>query len=331
MQTRVYKVIVGKALNTDTNTLKVGDVALFNQDRMLIKTEEDAINASSVYVGVVDSEFNYTKQDGTIAKQNEIDYSMELKKSGHPTLVVNSNQAPVQQQVAVDFRGVKEAEIIAGHRYVIRIVYKDLDINKYQVTHTYEVIAEEGVDLVTAFIKKINGHKNARVYASNMPYNVVRLYAKPKSDNDGVNSLNEHSMVNMEVSFYKTIPGSLLNNDPIEVPGVKVYTDVEAKPGIGYWKQVRDAEVRNMGYDGHVFTGAYPQIKRKLRVVEGTYYDQVLITTDNPYLSNDNQYIKTTPLTCEVYFGHTTKPEETNFVKFLKAFITGKKADKDQD
>ena len=40
-------------------------------------------------------------------------------------------------------------------------------------------------------------------------------------------------------------------------------------------------------------------------VEEGAAYDYITIENDNLYLSNDNQYIKTTPLTTEVYIKHS--------------------------
>lgn len=332
MQTSVHKVIVGKAFGkssaTEVDKLNVGDIALFNQDRTLIKSEDEALKASAIYVGVVADEFDFTEESGKVTKKKDVDYSMKIDKSGHPTVIANSNRNPIPQQVTIDFTDAKRNHFITGHRYVIKIVYKDYDINKYQISHTYEVIAQEGVDLIKQLIDKINSHPNRRVQAAMFPYDCITLTAMTKSTDKDLDSLNEYDIVDMEVSFYKTIPGSLLNNDPMEVPGVVITTTVPADPGLGHWRQVRDAENRNMGYDGHVFTGAYPQIKRKLRTVPGTYYDQVLITSDNPYLSNDNQYIKTTPMTIEVYVGHDTftKVNDSNFVKCLKAFVTGKKA-----
>ena len=327
MQTSVHKVIVGKDLasNGDISSLKVGDVALFNQDRVLIKSEEDALKAGSIYVGVVDSEFDFTTSAGKVEKKKSIDYSMEIKKSGHPTVVINEFRNKEHQQISIE--GINDADIVAGHRYVVRIVYKDFEINKYQVTNTYEIIAEKDMNLVNAFVKKINSHPNRRVNASNSAHGGLLLTAHNKFYNETLDSLNDHGMINMEVSFYKTIPGALLNNDPVEVPGVTIETVTPGHPGMGYWAQVRDAENRNMGYDGHVFTGAYPQIKQKLKTVKGTQYDQVLITSDNPYLSNDNQYIKTTPMTVEVYFDHKSDLNTQNFVKCVKAFVTGKKAE----
>ena len=82
-------------------------------------------------------------------------------------------------------------------------------------------------------------------------------------------------------------------------------------------------EVRMLGYKGHVFTDAYPAIEPKRNVEEGSTYDYFTIENDNLYLSPDNQYIKTTPLTTEVYIEHNATNKTSVFAKALAAFITG--------
>ena len=102
------------------------------------------------------------------------------------------------------------------------------------------------------------------------------------------------------VQQISTIPGALLSNQPESVPGATIAKTV-GNPGKGYWKQVRDSEFRNSPYKGHVFTDAYPEIRQEMRTVKDAEYDYAIIESDNMYLSNDNQYIKTTPMTVEVY------------------------------
>mgnify|MGYP003616500708 FL=1 len=212
------------------------------------------------------------------------------------------------------------ATIVAGHRYVLRVLYKDIEANNFQFTHTYEVYAEsnEAQKLAEAFVKKINAHKNRRIQAKNAAA-VLTLTAMVKDDNEGVYSLNEYSVVDMEVSLYHTVPGALLANQPEAVSGATI-AKTPGNPGKGFWKQVRDAEVRYMGYKGHVFTGAYPEVEQARKVVKGTSYDYAVIENDNLYLSNDNQYIKTTPLTTEVYC-----PSMVNSIvdKGIQSFIKG--------
>lgn len=297
----VHSVLIGKTCPTSYTTaddLAAGDVALFNENKALIKTAAEAATASSLYVGVAGSKINVTTPDGSVAQKANIDFSNEIQKNSKPSAVIGKYVAPVEENIVIT---LTNATIVAGNRYVLRIVYKDMYEAAWQFTHTYEVYAESATaaDLAAAIVKKINAHKNRRVQAA-VSSAVITLTAMPKDDNEGVDSLNEYSVVTMEASLYETIPGALLANQPKAVAGATIAKTV-GNPGKGYWKQVRDAEVRNMGYKGHVFTGAYPSVEQTRKVVEGAKYDYAIIENDNLYLSNDNQYIKTTPLTTEVY------------------------------
>lgn len=297
----VHSVLIGKTCPssyTTVDALNAGDVALFDENKAIIKTAADAVKANSLYVGVAGEKISVTMPDGTVEKKANIDFSNEIQKSSKPSAVIGEHAEPVEEKVTIT---LTNATIVAGHRYVLRIYYKDLYEAAWQFTHTYEVYAEsdDAEALAAAFVKKVNTHKNRRVQAQNDAA-VITLTAMAKDDNEGVDSLNEYSVVTMEASLYETIPGALLANQPKAVAGATIAKTV-GNPGKGYWKQVRDAEVRNMGYKGHVFTGAYPSVEQDRKVIEGAEYDYAIIENDNLYLSNDNQYIKTTPLTTEVY------------------------------
>ena len=297
----VHTVLIGKkcpASYTTVDDLAAGDVALFDQNKSLITTAAKAAEASSLYVGVAGEKVNVTMPDGSVAQKANIEFSNEIQKASKPSVVIGEHVEPTEEKITIT---LTDATIVAGHRYVLRIYYKDIYEAVWQFTHTYEVYAETATasDLAAAIVKKINAHKNRRVQASASAA-VITLTAMAKDDNEGVDSLNEYSVVSMEASLYETVPGALLANQPKAVPGA-VIAKTAGNPGKGYWKQVRDEEVRNMGYKGHVFTGAYPIVEQACKVVEGTSYDYAVIENDNLYLSNDNQYIKTTPLTTEVY------------------------------
>lgn len=301
MITSVHTVLIGTKCPTSYTTadaLNAGEVALFDQNRAILKTAAEAAKASSLYVGVAGPKINVTMPNGTVAQKANIEFSNEIQKSSKPSAVIGANVEPTQDKVVVT---LTNATVVAGHRYVLRVLYKDIEANNFQFTHTYEVYAEsnEAQKLAEAFVKKINAHKNRRIQAENAAA-VLTLTAMVKDDNEGVYSLNEYSVVDMEVSLYHTVPGALLANQPEAVSGATI-AKTPGNPGKGFWKQVRDAEVRYMGYKGHVFTGAYPEVEQARKVVEGTKYDYAVIENDNLYLSNDNQYIKTTPLTTEVY------------------------------
>ena len=301
MITSVHTVLIGTkcpASYTTADALNAGEVALFDQDRAILKTAAEAAEASSLYVGVAGPKINVTMPNGTVAQKANIEFSNEIQKSSKLSAVIGTNAGPTQDKVVVT---LTNATVVAGHRYVLRVLYKDIEANNFQFTHTYEVYAKsnEAQKLAEAFVKKINAHKNRRIQAENTTA-VLTLTAMVKDDNEGVYSLNEYSVVDMEVSLYHTVPGALLANQPEAVSGATI-VKTPGNPGRGFWKQVRDAEARYMGYKGHVFTGAYPEVEQARKVVEGTKYDYAVIENDNLYLSNDNQYIKTTPLTTEVY------------------------------
>lgn len=320
MITSVHTVLIGKecpASYTTVDALNAGEVALFDQNKAILKTAAEAAKASSLYVGVAGEKINVTMPAGNVAQKANIEFSNEIQKSSKPSAVIGQHVEPTQDKVVIT---LTNATIVAGHRYVLRVLYKDIEANNFQFTHTYEVYAEsnEAQKLAEAFVKKINAHKNRRIQAENAAA-VLTLTAMVKNDNEGVYSLNEYSVVDMEVSLYHTVPGALLANQPEAVSGATI-AKTPGNPGKGFWKQVRDAEVRYMGYKGHVFTGAYPEVEQARKVVEGTSYDYAVIENDNLYLSNDNQYIKTTPLTTEVYC-----PSMVNSIvdKGIQSFIKG--------
>lgn len=322
MITRVDTVLIGKncpASYTTADALAAGDVAMFDQDRKIIKTAADAVKASALYIGVAQDKVTVTKPDGTTEQKANIEFSNAIQKDSKPSAVIGTYVAPVQEKIVIT---LTNATIVAGNRYVLRIVYKDMFEDPGQFTHTYEVFAESATaaDLATAIVKKINKHANRRVQASATAA-VITLTAMEKDDNEGVYSINEYSVVSMDASLYETIPGALLSNYPKAVAGATI-VKTPGNPGKGYWKQVRDREARQMGYKGHVFTGAYPEVEQVRKVVAGDTYDYATIENDNLYLSNDNQYIKTTPILTELYVKAGTLNNSV-LAKGLQAFISG--------
>lgn len=325
MITRVDSVIIGKkcpASYTTVEALNAGEVALFDENRALIKDQDGALKASTIYVGVCTGDMTVTMPDGTSSTKKVVEYSNAIQKASKPSYVMGYYEAPVAEKIEIDLTSAKP---VIGHRYVLRIVYKDLYEAPGQFTHTYETVATSEVadDLGNALRNKINKHANRRVTATFVSHKLT-LTAMPKDDNEGVYSLNEYSVVSMEASLYVTIPGALLSNVPEAVAGATI-KKTAGYPGKGFWKQVRDMEVRMLGYKGHVFTDAYPIIEPKRFVTEGATYDYFTIENDNLYLSPDNQYIKTTPLTTEVYVEHAKENKTSAFAKALNSFITGVK------
>lgn len=325
MITRVNSVLVANATCPITfsniEALTEGQAAIFDENRKLITSKEDAAAAKALYIGVCQGTMKVVNPtSGDLEDKKMIEYSNKIEKTDYLRYSVNDYEAPVAEKIEID---LDSATIVVGHRYVLRIVYKDLFEAPGQFTHTYEVIASttEAQDLCNAFAKQINRHPNRRITVNPSSKKLV-LTAMEKDDNEGVNSINEYSIVSMGASLYTTIPGALLSNQPESVPGATI-TKTEGKMGKGFWKQVRDAEMRNMGYKGHVFTGAYPTIEQDKKVNPANTYDSLVIENDVKYLSPDNQYVKQTPVTTTLYVKAGTL-SNTKFVEFIADYARGK-------
>ena len=314
MLQHVNSVLISNTINTTTGainntTLAKGTLVAVNDKGALINPTAAITNTTYVKFGVVRSVIDSAK------KIYDIKWGNPIQKQGVKSIAYTAESvAPVQDEVVIN---LAKAEIVAGHRYVLRVVYKDIYEAPGQFTHTYEVFAANTTasDLASAIVAKINKHKNRRIDVSASAA-AITLTAKAKDDNNGVYSLNEYSTVSMEASLYVTIPGALLSNQPEAVKGATI-VKTPGKPGKGYWKQVRDAEVRYMGYEGHVFTGAYPQVMQDMMTVEDAAYATLTISNENAFLSNDNQYIKNTPITSDIY-----SKDSVNIAKIATAMAT---------
>ena len=296
MITKVDKVIIGKKVNiADPNALTIGDITVVDQN---MKAATAPANASALYIGVCTGKEEITLPNGTVSEVSVMKYSDKIQKESNLSYTASNYEAPSAAKIEIDLSG---AEIVAGHRYVLRVLYKDIEAANLQFTHTYEVIASSEAidDLGNALLKQINNHPNRRVNAT-YTGSKLTLTAKDKNYDNSVEALDEYSIVSMIASLYVTVPGALLSNQPETVSGAKI-TSIEGKPGKGFWKQVRDLEVRAMGYTGHVFTGAYPSVEQARMTTKDAEYNYVTIENDNLYLSADNQYIKTTPLRANVF------------------------------
>lgn len=312
MITRVDKVIIGKKVNiAEPNALAIGDITVVDQN---MKAATSPADASALYIGVCTGKQEVTKKDGSVAEVSIMKYSDRIQKESKPSYVAHAYESPVAAKIEIN---LANAEIVPGHRYVLRVLYKDIEVANFQFTHTYEHVAEsdKAEDLINAFMKKINNHANRRVSVSK-DTNKLIMTAKAKDYDNAIDSLDEYSIVSMDASLYVTIPGDLLANQPEAVSGV-VITKTEGNPGKGFWKQVRDLEVRNMGYNGIVKTGAYPSIEQDRMVTKDATYNYVTAEWDNLYLSPDNQYIKTTPLRANIFCEGVT----TALTNALDAFM----------
>ena len=317
MFTKPSQVIIGKQVNIiDANSLAIGDITVVDENMKVASAPADA---SALYIGVCTGKEDITLPNGSTSRVSIMKWSDRIQKESKPSYVAGDFEDPTNAKIEIN---LSAADLVVGHRYVLRILYKDIEAANFQFTHTYEHVATTELvdDLGSALLKQINKHANRRVNATYAGGKLI-LTAKDKNYDNSVNALDEYSIVSMDATIYVTIPGSLLSNNPEKLAGVDI-VKTEGSKGKGFWKQVRDAEVRAMGYKGHVMTGAYPSVEQERLVTKDAEYNYVTIENDNLYLSPDNQYIKTTPVMTEVYCEGVT----TALTDALDAFM-GKSAE----
>lgn len=285
---------------TTADALNEGDIALFDQNRNICKDATAAKAASALYIGVCEGKEDVYDQEGTKTTKSIIRFSMPIMKGSHPHMVFSTYVAAVEDKIVITATSVTPE---VGHRYVLRLVYNDIYEHPGQFTHTYEVIAKttSASDLISSFANKINKHKGARVTASAAAA-VLTLTAKEMPYDEGIMIDTPYSQVSVEAFMWTTIPSGILSNAMYPISNLTI-AKTQGTPGKGNPKIVRDREEAALGYRGitHRENGIYPYLAPKLRTDLSSTYDSLVIEWDNRYLSDDNQYIKTTPLACELY------------------------------
>lgn len=322
MLQHVNKVLIAKTAPvsyTDVNGLADGDIALFDENKVIVTSATEAASATALYIGVCVGKEDVYDQKGTKSTKSVINYSMPIQKGSKPSMVFTKFVAKAEDEVVIIATNVTPE---VGHRYVLRIVYNDIHEAPGQFTHTYEVIAKTTnvADLITSFKNKINSHKQARVVATS-DTTVLTLTAKEIPYNQGITLNAGYCQVSMDVFMWKTIPSGLLSNVMYPISNLTI-TKTQGTPGHGNAYIVRDRENWNLGYEGIQYraNAIYPYIAPEFRSDLSAEYDTLTLEWDNLYLSNDNQYIKTTPLSVEIYV-NKDKISNSIFETALKEFV----------
>lgn len=325
MLQKVNTVLIAKtapATFTTADALADGAIALFNENKQILTSAAAAASAKAIYVGVCEGKEDVYNQAGTKSTKSIIKFSKEIQKGSNPTLVVTSFAAKSEDKIVITATSVTPE---VGHRYVLRLVYNDIYEAPGQFTHTYEVIAKTTApaDLMSAFAKKINKHQEARVTAA-VTAAVLTLTAKEIPYNQGVTLDHGYTQVSVEAFMWTTIPSGLLSNAMYPIANLTI-AKTQGTPGKGNAYIVRDRENAAMGYRGitHRANGIYPYIAPEFRSDLTAEYDTITMEWDNKYLSDDNQYIKTTPLATEIYVVKNQITTNALFLNMIKSFIAG--------
>lgn len=322
MLQHVNTVLIGTdapASYTTVDALTNGQIALFDEERVLVKDAAAAEKAKALYIGVCEGKEDVYDVEGTKHTKSIVRYSMPIQKGSKPHMVFTEFEASREDKIVITFTNVNPE---VGHRYVLRLVYGDIYEDPSQKTQSYEHIAKttNAADLAAAFAKKINKNKASRVVAT-VADAVLTLEAKVIPYNEGITLDYGYTQVAVEAFMWTTIPSGLLSSAQYPISNLMI-AKTQGTPGHGNPYIVRDREDAAMGYRGitHRANGIYPYIAPEFKSDLTAQYDTVTLEWDNLYLSDDNQYIKTTPLACELYV-NSGELESSAFLTAMNAFV----------
>lgn len=315
MITHVNHVLVGTQFNLAATTIDsaaIGDVLILDQDgNLAVNAGAIAAGTTAIQFGVVRSKEDVYLPDGTLqAAKSILELGMPIQKNPLKSMTITWSDyiAPVQEVATLGTTATFTP--VVDRQYVLRILYKDLAATSAgrQFTHTYYAIADttNALDLYTKFAAQINRDLGRSRVTATASATALTLTARQIVTD---NNIDEYSIVRFVASLYQTTETNpLLTWEYTAIPGMEFTITTEPFEGMGYWEQVRDLERRNRGYKGFVFRGAYPRMYGRMNYTPNMEYDTLTIEYDNLYRSNDNQYIKDTPLVTNVF---VTNPNGT--------------------
>ena len=164
----VNTVLVGTAIPASYSTndsLNIGEVALFDENKKVITSEALAADASSVYVGVCEDKETVYDIEGSPITKSVIRYSAPIQKNSNLIKTLSTYVAPSEDVIVIT---ATSAIIEIGHRYVLRLIYRDIYESPNQAAQVYEIIASttSASDLMAEFARLINKNKGTRVVAT---------------------------------------------------------------------------------------------------------------------------------------------------------------------
>jgi hypothetical protein len=307
MLQKTTKIFIGKDITRDgqvsdgvktpviveSGNLVSGEIVILDKYHLVLGTDGTIGNSDVIYVCQGTGEtFSYSLPNGTaVTSSRKVRMSDPIKGALVKSVLGKNHAVKSEQVTTITVTGLTP---VVGTEYLIRIVYKDMNEHPGQFTQTYRYTATNATlaTFTLGFMNKINAHGGRRVQATESSATTIVLTGLPiPGCTTGLSDFDKFSMVEFDAFLnYVDADGNWADF------GAAV-TTVAASYGVGTWEQVRDMEKECWGYLGVTNRTHYPVTLPDVATVVGTSYDLIVIEHDADYLSPDNQYTKTTPLT----------------------------------
>ena len=305
MLNRVNKPFIGKAISRTASlvvygsggNLAQGEIVVLDKNKTILPAGSDIMDTDTIFIaeGLGDT-YSYVTETGTsVTGVRKMLFSDPIVGRTVRAYTGRPYAAAVEEVVTI--AGSTFAPVV-GTLYKLRIVFSDTFERPGQVTSTYNITATStsAATLWSAFVAQINKDVNARIVATTPSSNLVLTgRVLPYDVTDTVDAIDEYKQVNFKAFLYSANFGDT----------TVTYT-TRPFPGNGTWQRVRDVEklaiANQRGVSNFIW---FPVIKPAMRTVASTNYNAIVITHDTPYISADNQYVKESPQTTELYIPTT--------------------------
>lgn len=292
----VNNVFVGKGVApADIDTLNVGDVTIVDE-----KDAKPTATSKQIRVVKVTGKRDIILPDGT-TKTISIVKSTELLNKNeivNDEIVLFPYKAAVEKEMVIDFTSVTFPT--NSNRIMLRILMKDVEGTKTQITKTFDFVAQTFTATAVAegLAKKVNRFYGDIILAT-AAAGKLTLKARPAKTYPGTEVYSEY----VQNDFTASVCATMINVavEQIELPGVSITTSNNANKGSGTPALVRDRERSALPYSGNMSFTHFPYMEPKLTVNMDKTYDSITFAYNKVYRSVEEQYLQSAPRSIEIY------------------------------
>lgn len=326
MITKPNTVLVATGIST-TATETLGTLVLLDA-----KTGLPVANAASL-TGVDAVQFGVIKEPkvttGPVENQKPI-YIAKTKafKKSELQHIVSTAGIPATEDSYKLTVPTIPAGLIDGDNMHVRLSFK-VDGHKTQKAEAYTFAIKDyatAANLATAIANRINKNRDSWVTAT-VNAAEVTITAKRAIDyqpnSKSINATTKFNQVEFDLAAFK-----VNGTGPYSAFGTIAKLS-NSQPGIGNPYVVRDQERDAFGYEGVAHIAVYPSIMPASSVAavgglvnESVQYNCISFTAELAYRAPDESYMKTTPVSAQLYYPHTAgnKTAADNIVAAVKTW-----------
>lgn len=300
MATFVNHVFVGNGVSSaNIDTMSIGDITIVDETGAI-----PSATSKTIQVVKVVGKQPRTLPNGTVVPNASIVQSSDLLKKEEifsPEVRVIPAAPAIEQIVELDYSSVVIPA--SNDRMVVRVLFKDTEGTKTQITRSFEYVSAGGAPIalataLTSLARSINRHSNGALNAV-ATTTTLTINANPKNTNGGLDWFSTYSQYEFEVSSF--VNSTSEAGAEVALPGLAINVLQPATRGAGTGYLVRDRERSGIPYLGNTNSIGFPEGRPELTVDLNKTYDTIVIEYNKGYRSVQEQYMESTPRSIEIY------------------------------